>query len=217
MTKYVFYLILLCLDAVVASEVYYTIRPSQSQSCGNSYVSHTECSMANDLTLSQFINNINNFLTNNTRLIFSSGNYSLIDSKSELVVQDVHSFSMSVWPGSSSKALIICSYNARFEFRNVSTVTVSGLEFIGCLEHFVIYVVRFQVENSGFFGNDQAMVNGTVMSIEESSASLDRVAFMSTVEKLETSATPQVPEDCLVGTIKTTNAVIRILSKSSNI
>ena len=42
--------------------------------------------------------------------------------ESELVIEDVHSFSMFVWSGSSSKAVITCGlrHNARFEFRNVS-------------------------------------------------------------------------------------------------
>ena len=100
--------------------------------------------MGNSLTLSQFAEN----LTNETTLIFSPGNYSL---ESELVVEDVHSFSMFVWPGSSSKAVITCGHNARFEFRNVSTVTVSGLEFVGCFDNHVISVSLFQLEKSGFF------------------------------------------------------------------
>ena len=45
-----------------------------------------------------------------------------------------------VWPGSSSKAVITCSHDARFEFRNVSTVTVSGLEFVGCFENRIVAV-----------------------------------------------------------------------------
>ena len=42
--------------------------------------------------------------------------------------------------------------------------------------------------------------------IEESTASLDRVAFTSAVEKLQTSVDPQVPDDCYAGTIETINA-----------
>ena len=173
--------------------------------------------MDNDLTLSQFINNSSesDYLKSNTRLIISPGNYSL---ESELVIENVHSFSMCVWPGSSSKAVITCDHNARFEFRNVSTVTVSGLEFVGCFENHVISVGRFQLENSGLFGNDQALANGTVLIIEESVASLDRVALISAVEKLQTGAAPQVPDDCYACTIETImDKVIGILLKRSNI
>ena len=120
-----------------------------------------------------------------------------MESDSKLVVKNVHSFSMFVWPGSSSKAVITRGHNARFEFRNISTVNVSGIEFVGCFENCVVSVGQFQIENSGFFGNGQAIANGTVLSIEESVASLDRVAFISAVEELfQTSAAPQVPEDC---------------------
>ena len=85
---------------------------------------------------------------------------------------------MFAWPGSSSKVVITCGHNARFEFRNVSTVTVSGFEFVGCYENYAMSVGRFQLENSGFFGNGRAIVNSTVLSIEESMGSLNRVVFM---------------------------------------
>ena len=108
-------LILLCgLATIVASEIHYIIRSSQSQSCDDS----AECDMDSDLTLSQFINNSSDYITDGTTLIFSPGTYSL---ESELVIESVHSFSMLAWPGSSSKVVITCGHNTRFEFRNVST------------------------------------------------------------------------------------------------
>ena len=181
MARTFFCLILLCTGTTIAaSEVQYIIRPSQSQSCVDRYSSAT-C-VDNDLTLSQFVNSSSYFLTNDTGLIFCSENFSL---ESELVVENIHSFSMFVWPSSSSNAVITCGHNARFEFRNVSTVTVSGLEFVWCFENHVASVGQFQLENSGFFGNDQAIViNGTVLTIEESVASLDRVAFILTIGKI---------------------------------
>ena len=158
----------------------YVIRSSQSQSCPDDRYSSAAACVDNELTLSQFVNNSSNYLTNDTTLIFSPGNYSL---ESELVVENVHLFSMFVWPASSSKAVIICCHNARFAFRNISIVTVSGLEFVGCFENHVLSVGQFQLENSGFFGNGQPLVNGTVLSIEESTASLNRVAYVSVIDK----------------------------------
>lgn len=77
--------------------------------------------------------------------------------------------------------MIAChGHNARFEFRNVSVITVSGLKFVGCFENHVISVSQFQLEHSGFFSNGQALVNSTVLIIEGSVANLDRVAFIST-------------------------------------
>ena len=94
------YLILLSglTSTVIAN---YILRPSQLQSCDD----HTECGIdTGDLTLFQLINNFSDYLTNDTTLIFSSGNYSL---ESELLVENIHSFSMFAWPGSSSKVVIM--------------------------------------------------------------------------------------------------------------
>ena len=141
---------------VIANEAQYNaiiIRSSQSQS----YVD--QCNEAdyvdNDLSLSQFIDNSINYLTNDTKLIFLPGNYSL---ESNLLVENIHSLSMSAWPISSSKTVITCGHNARFEFRNIGIVTVSGLEFIECFENHVVSVGYFQLENirisqSRFEGN----------------------------------------------------------------
>ena len=56
--------------------------------------------------------------------------------ESELTIENIHSFSIFVWPGSSSKAVITChGHNARLEFSaDVSTVTVSELEFVDVLK-----------------------------------------------------------------------------------
>ena len=168
-------LILLLSGLTTAVFASYIIRPSQlPQTCD--YRMECDDLDNSDLTLSQFINNLNNYLANDTilSLIFLPGKYSL---EAELIVENVHSFSMYAWPGSSSKVEITCGHKARFEFSNVSTVTISGLEFIGCFQSHVITVPRFQLENSGFFGNGRAIVNSTVLRIEESTAYLDRVVF----------------------------------------
>ena len=159
----------LATDSIIAS--YIIIQPSQIQNCDD----RVECDCGN-LTLSQFVNNLSSYLrvTSDTTLIFLPGNHSL---ESELLVENVHSFSMYAWHGSSLKATITCHHSARFEFRNISTVTVSGLEFVGCSENRVISVDQFQLENSEFIGN--AIIPGTVLSVEESTAKLDRVLFLS--------------------------------------
>ena len=200
----------MCTATVAANEAQYIIRPSQSQSCADQ-CSKSDCA-SNDLTLSQFVNSSTSYLTNNTRLVFSPGNYSL---ESELVVENVHSFSISVWP---MRAVIICGKNSRFEFRNISIVLVSGLEFIGCFENHVVSIGHFQLQNSQFFGIGQALVNGTVLTIEDSTASLDGVVFISAIEQLQSSATPEnLPDGCVVGTIETMDEVIGISLKSSGI
>jgi hypothetical protein len=171
------------LATVVAS---YIIQPSQLQSCDDRPNAECDGMDISDLTLSQLLNNLSYYLTNNTALIFLPGNYSL---ESELLVENVHSFSMYAWPGSSSKAVITCGHNARFEFRNIeSTVTVSGLEFVGCFENQVRDVNHFLLENSEFFGNGQEIFSCTaVLGIEESMASLDRVILSAVYEIVSTA------------------------------
>ena len=120
---------------------------------------------------------------------------------------------MFAWPPSSSKVVITCGHNARFEFRNVSIVTVSGLEFVGCFENRVLSVNRFQLENSGFFGNSQEIVNGSILSIDKTIANLDRVAFVSAVDVLHPD-NGTLAADNLSLAIKRVNG---ILLKSSNI
>ena len=179
-------LIFLLSGLTTVASVHYIIQPSQLQTCD--YCMECDGLDNSDLTLSQFVNNLSDYLANYTILsvIFMPGKYSL---ESELSVENVHSFSMYAWPGSSSKVEIACGHKARFEFRNVSTVTISGLEFIGCFQNRVITVRHFQFENSGFFGNGQPIVSGTstVLTIKESTANLDTVVFndmiLSTVDE----------------------------------
>ena len=218
MTKIVLYLILLCLgtSTIVASEVYYIIKPSQSQNCGDQCSNNAEFesdSVDNSLTLSQFANNSINYLTNDTRLIFSPGNYSM---ELELIAENIDSFSMFALPISSTKAVIVCGHNARFVFRNVSIVTVSGLEFVGCFENHVVSIGRFQLEDSSFFGNDQEIVSGTVLTIVESTANLDRVAFVSIVDK-RLRTVQELSENCYSYCTATTDRVTGISLKRSTI
>ena len=117
----------MCLATVAVSEVHYVIRPLQSQSCGNRYSSAAAC-VDNDFTLSWFVENSSKYLTNDGSLIFSTGNYSL---NSEFIVENVRSFLMLHGLFLQGRLyMITCGHNARFEFRNVGSVTVSGLEFV---------------------------------------------------------------------------------------
>ena len=140
-------LIFLLSGLTTVASVHYIIQPSQLQTCD--YCMECDGLDNSDLTLSQFVNNLSDYLVNDTILsaIFMPGKYSL---ESELSVEGVHSFSMYAWPGSSSKVVITCSHDARFEFKNVSTVTVSGLEFVGCFENSVVCVERFELKDSTF-------------------------------------------------------------------
>ena len=217
-TQMIKYLLLFVFTIATSAEVHvYNVRPSSSQSREQYYGNHcsiNEC-VDDDLTLSQLIHNSSNYLMKDIRLIFSPGNYSL---ELELVAENIHSFSMFAWPPSSSKAVIICSANARFVIRNVSSVTVSGLEFVGCFENHIVSVVRFQLENSRFFGSHQAQVSGTVtvLRIEESFASIDRVAFISVSVVNTMLSTPKNLQENCISETSTRNRVIGLALSGSN-
>ena len=158
---------LVCLASTVSSEVYY-IQPWQLPNNTESY---------NHLSLSQFVNKSRAYLTNDTRLVFAAGSYSLY---SALIIENVHVFSMSSETVSSSRAVhIVCAHNSRFEFKNVRSVTVSGFDFVGCFENHIEFVGFLQLENSNFTHVSLEKVNSTQLIITKTSANIDRVAFMS--------------------------------------
>ena len=134
MAKTLYLILSVYLSTITASKVEYIIRPSQLQSCVDRCSNSAE-SVDNCLTLSKFVNNSTNYLKNDTGLIFWPGNHSL---ELELIIEDVYSFSMIAWLSFSSKATIVCGHNARFEIRNASIATLSGLEFVGCFENHVV-------------------------------------------------------------------------------
>ena len=161
-------LLLVCTVRFVTSEVYHL---TSSQSDSNS------CNTEHHLTFSQFARNSSNYLTTDMRLIFAPGNYTL---ESELIIKDIHSFTMfSSESTSPSKTVIFCSYHARFDFSNVSVVTMSGFDFIGCIRNKVVSVSQFQLEHSRFIC--EAGTSGTALIVTESTATLDRVAFLFNV------------------------------------
>ena len=179
------FLYLLCLaTTVIANEVYYNIRASKSQ-CLDDQCNNEGC-VANDLTLAQFVNNCSDYLANNTNLIFLPGNYYL---ESELIIENVQSFSMFAWPAPSSKTVITCDLNARFEFGYVDNVTISGLDFIGCLENYVLSVGQFRVKNSEFTCGNNQIFNGSILSIDESVAMLNGITFNLTFVSFTDNAT----------------------------
>ena len=195
------YYIVCFLLLVFASGKEYCIVPSQSAHC---------------LTLSQFVSAFTNCSNcNNTTLLFAPGGYNL---ESNLIVEDVHSFSMfaehfliSPW--------IVCSPNATFEFRNIGTVTINGLDFIECSGNLFESVTRFRLTKLTFY--DHPEVDGTTLTIAESIAYVDRVAFLSTIESAldRTNTSLQLQENCTsdsvtVYRILTSNSVV-IISQSS--
>ena len=182
----------------------YYIVPSQSFPCKVGY--------ENCLTFREFVSSFTNCSKcSNTTLIFAPGNHSL---ESDLIIEDVHSFFMFAEPFSSTPQ-IICSLNTKFEFRNINTVTIDGLDFIECSGNQLELISQFHLTDSTF--NIPAGVDGTTLTIAESTIHLDRVAFLSGIESAQdlTVNTLRPQENCTLNSttmyrILTSNSVIVI-------
>ena len=91
------------------------------------------------------------------------------------------------------------------------------MEFVGCFNNYVVSVYQFQLENSVFLGNGQVMVNGTVLSIEDSTANLERVVFSSIIDAPPHVQELPYPENCTAAIILTVKKVTGILLDRSSI
>jgi hypothetical protein len=151
------------------------------------------CSMDHCLTLSQFVSSFSNCSEcDNVTLIFSSGCY---DFESDFLIEDIHSFSVSAEPFSTTPR-IICSLDAQFEFRNVNIVTISGLDFVDCYGNEFVSVGRFHLTKSTFYSHTEQ--DGTTLSITESTAYFERVTFLakSAQDCAITTVTLKPQENC---------------------
>ncbi len=77
-------------------------------------VDHCDC-----LTLSQFASSSSNYLTNTTTLIFTASSHAI---ESELVIENVRSFSMLAETNPLTQTEIVYHDHAKFIFSNVSAV-----------------------------------------------------------------------------------------------
>ena len=109
--------------------MYYHIAPSVNDSCSAEYT----C-----LTLTQFTANLNIYLAWNTTLMFLPGDHSLGESDFS-VTDDPVSLNLK-----SKSAKVHCDLFGGFVFQNISTIHVSGIEFLECalffssVDHIVI-------------------------------------------------------------------------------
>ena len=114
----------------------------------------------------------------------------------------------------SSRATIVCGPNGKFEFSNTTIVNVTGLDFIGCFEnHVIISVGHFLMEHLRFYG--EALMNSTVLTMYESSATLDRIEFISTANKYTSGAVyVNLSESCPTDSLLPDRATV-VLSRKS--
>ena len=182
----------------VTCEEFYIV-PSQGHRCCADHC----------LTLSQFIDNFTNCSEcDNTTLIFAPGIYNL---ESDLVIEDIYSFSMyTLFP---SITQINCSLGTKFVFRNANTVTVNRLNFLGCSGNLLEFIDRFHLIDSTFYDHPEA--DGTTLTIADSTAYLERIAFLSSVESVPDLIhvlQPQEKENC---NLSSTTDIKKILTNNS--
>ena len=123
------------------------------------------------LTLSQFTNQSDSYLNDNTTLIFQPGNHSL---NSVLSVSNITMLSMHA---SSSNTVIMCNGLGRFDLSSIPVIHVSNITFIGCPGNKVESVQQFTLEYSSFIGQENAP--GTALELIDTTASLCSNTFIS--------------------------------------
>lgn len=135
--------------------------------------STSDCSSASCLTLSEFATSFIKYF--DAVLFFEEGDHYL---ESNLTISYVSEFRMLSNHSSAVDGVnIICKQLARFEFSNVAVVTVSGVNFLGCVENKVRSVKRFDVSDVSFTG--QKDKTGMALEIINSSAKLIGCTFNS--------------------------------------
>ena len=93
----------------------------------------------------------------------------------DLFIENIQSFSMYAELILLSKSMITCNHDAKFEFSNVSIVTMTGLKFVECSGSKVESVGQFVLESSRF--DSGVEVYTTILAIVDTISSLDRVIF----------------------------------------
>jgi hypothetical protein len=152
----------------IKSEIYHVLPVSKlNDTC---MVDRCDC-----LTLSQFASNSSNYLTNTTTLIFTAGSHAI---ESELVIENIHSFSMLAETNPLTQTEIVCYDHAKLTFSNVSDVTVSDFKFSGCAGNQILSVGEFHLKKSTFFDGVNVSDCGTIWTMAKTVSYLERVSFI---------------------------------------
>ena len=151
---------LLCIIFSTTITKMHFIKPFENSSCPS-------LSLPCD-TLEEFIK------TNATKeavmtLAFLSGNHSLW---SELMVINTQRF---VMLSEREDMFIECFHSARFLFKNVTTVEIKGLKFVGCGENSMHFVRNLSVIESMFIGT---MYSGTSLVLNETETQIEDSQFV---------------------------------------
>ena len=171
--SWLFTILAINIDSAVSSgenlnSEYHTVIHSQGDPCNE--IEHC-------LTLSQFVNNISDYLSENMTLNFLPGEHNL---DSAQLIKNINSFYMS---SLDTNVTIACSHSGNFEFGNISTIHIRGLIFIGCSGK-LINISQLTLKDSQLIGND---IGGTALQLIETSAKLIRTKLINNHGNIVTS------------------------------
>ena len=158
-------LMLLLAPSVSTDRVYY-VTPSADDPC-SSVGLHSQC-----ITLSQFATKPNDYLESNTTLILLPGTHIL---NSVLNVSNIDSFILTS-QFQTNATLIDCNGVGRFEFKLISYVRITALEFIGCGGNRVLLLEQLIIEDSLFQGRKNG---GTAIELLYTNADIQGTAFIN--------------------------------------
>ena len=132
--------------------------------CQVHYITPTQsnCSTSSCLTLSQFAANYID--ASNTTLVISDGNHDLNKSISVSNIVEFSMLSANFNNTDSNSVIVTCSEHASFTFRNVSTIHINGLTFVGCSNNRIELVDQLVVNHSMFQGQDGCKTSLTIVS-----------------------------------------------------
>lgn len=158
--------ILVMLMLWLCSGIEYNISPNHS------------CPSRNCINLSQFALHSSQYCHSNTSLIFLPGNHSL---NSVLTINGISLLNLSV----STNILpvqVICVHLSRFELYNITTVQLSGVDFIGCGGNRFKLIHQLSVELMSFQGQDNS---STAINLIQSTAVIEKSEFVLHVGSTE--------------------------------
>ena len=120
--------------------------------CGTHYIVPTlnySCFVDSCLTLSQFADNLSNYIDSSTILFIAGGNHSL---DIRISVSNVDMFSMLSVNDTEYSSVFNCNEHSNFNLFNVDHVRISGLTFIHCGDNGIESVNQLTIKNSTFVG-----------------------------------------------------------------
>ena len=112
----------------------------------------------------------------NTTLLFLPGKHILI---SNLTIKHCSYFTMKSSTGTSciQRPMISCQYLSNFQFISITSVSINGLKFTGCIKNRVVKVDKFIIKDSSLVG--KSLLPGRTLIVTQSIMYIIRSSFDS--------------------------------------